>query len=759
VNGTIELNGPRWLLETRNLRRALVSASRWPEWLTAALGLFALVFVLFIRILFRPGLMVVGSDFVQFYFWEYFTRQELAAGRLPLWNPYFLAGYPALANPQTLAFYLPALALRLLPLGYSFGVGIMLHVWWAGLGMYWLTRHQQLGRAASFVSAISFMMSGVVVAHIEGGHLEWVYTIAWLPWVLWWWQKALSDSGLSAPVVAGLVTAMMFLGGGPRLWVCAMVMLALLGLGWLVGLIRRANWREVWQGMARVALGVGVLLGMVAPQLLPTLEFTALSTRSAGVPAACAVPFSLNVSDLAYVALARAPLVSFLDWERNGYFGALALILALAGCVSGWRAAAEWKTLNLIWAAAGILVGLGSALPFFRIAYALMPGFSFIRQPFTLIVLPCFAGAALAGGGLQALLDHGDRHALRLWLTAALCIAALAADAVLIRSLDSDITRLRQLFDLVISLNTPRYLLAALALTLLANPPIRRLAVTFALSVLALDVGLFAFRHIPLSPESTLIDRPAGMPAVDAAEARIVTFPYMHSVGSTYTHTANAQGYTPMILESYASFVRGSRPAKECQALGYVEMDPADTQLLRLLSVKYIATVGAGAEGVADYYPRALWAGQAEAVDSVEEAIALGRAGDYDPTEVIYLELTDHPASVTGRADSRGSARITTYLPQQVVIEVNAPASGWVYLDDVWYPGWQAKVNGRSTPLYRANGAFRAVPVPAGQAIVEMTYQSTYLNAGVGVALATFVTVALLVWMGRRRQQGGAMQG
>ena len=45
----------------------------------------------------------------------------------------------------------------------------------------------------------------------------------------------------------------------------------------------------------------------------------------------------------------------------------------------------------------------------------------------------------------------------------------------------------------------------------------------------------------------------------------------------------------------------------------------------------------------------------------------------------------------------------------QIRIRVTAPCRGFVVLADLFYPGWQATTDGRDTPIYKANYAFRAV--------------------------------------------------
>jgi len=47
---------------------------------------------------------VISDQVLQFEPWAEFARQELAAGRLPLWNPFVAGGVPFAANPQTALF-------------------------------------------------------------------------------------------------------------------------------------------------------------------------------------------------------------------------------------------------------------------------------------------------------------------------------------------------------------------------------------------------------------------------------------------------------------------------------------------------------------------------------------------------------------------------------------------------------------------------------------------------------------------------------
>ena len=66
-------------------------------------------------------------------------------------------------------------------------------------------------------------------------------------------------------------------------------------------------------------------------------------------------------------------------------------------------------------------------------------------------------------------------------------------------------------------------------------------------------------------------------------------------------------------------------------------------------------------------------------------------------------------------------------------------------------PGWRAEVNGVETPIYRANGALRALAVPAGVSTVELRFAPPSWRTGLWLALAGLIIAAVLSFIPRRR--------
>ncbi|MBI4631612.1 MAG: YfhO family protein, partial [Chloroflexi bacterium] len=131
------------------------------------------------------------------------------------------------------------------------------------------------------------------------------------------------------------------------------------------------------------------------------------------------------------------------------------------------------------------------------------------------------------------------------------------------------------------------------------------------------------------------------------------------------------------------------------------------------------------------------------------EAIKLARAADFDPTKKVIIEGEVNRSASSGT----GSIRITHYGTESLNVMIDSTSDGWFYINDVWYPGWKAWVNGEETPVYRANGTFRAVRVPSGQHTVFMKYESTYLSLGIWIAMATWALIGIIFLFRKKRSQ------
>lgn len=122
-------------------------------------------------------------------------------------------------------------------------------------------------------------------------------------------------------------------------------------------------------------------------------------------------------------------------------------------------------------------------------------------------------------------------------------------------------------------------------------------------------------------------------------------------------------------------------------------------------------------------------------LDFDREAVLEG-GGDYPESDCGRLEMLPESAAPLVRSDRSN--------PNRIDLEIETPATAWLVLSEVWYPGWRAFLDGEPAPILRANYLFRAVQVPPGRHQVLMVYQPLSFWTGAAVSLlAVLILLAL----------------
>src|ERR1700689_3742109 len=112
----------------------------------------------------------------------HFQRECFWRGELPFWNPYNQCGVPFLAQWNTMPLYPPSLIYLTLPLAWSLSFFCLLHLWLAGLGMFFLARKWTGNNFAAAFAGVAFAFNGFTLnLLIWPSHIA---TFAWMPWVV-----------------------------------------------------------------------------------------------------------------------------------------------------------------------------------------------------------------------------------------------------------------------------------------------------------------------------------------------------------------------------------------------------------------------------------------------------------------------------------------------------------------------------------------------------------------------------------------------
>jgi hypothetical protein len=156
--------------------------------------------------------------------------------------------------------------------------------------------------------------------------------------------------------------------------------------------------------------------------------------------------------------------------------------------------------------------------------------------------------------------------------------------------------------------------------------------------------------------------------------------------------------------------------------------------------------------------PRAFWVPQAIILSQKEEILQRLADPAFNPREVVILEGNLPHDMGTPVSDGEAQVTILSYAPEQVRVQVQSPAQGFVVLGDTYYPGWKAFIDGVPTPVLPANYVLRAVAVGAGTQQIDFVYDPWTLKVG---ALISGVTCLVIggIWLqetrtGLRHQRG-----
>jgi hypothetical protein len=86
------------------------------------------------------------------------------------------------------------------------------------------------------------------------------------------------------------------------------------------------------------------------------------------------------------------------------------------------------------------------------------------------------------------------------------------------------------------------------------------------------------------------------------------------------------------------------------------------------------------------------------------------------------------------------------FLENSMEAKVYTQKTGLLVVDDNYYSGWKAFVDGKETPIFRTNYSFRSVVIPPGTHILNMVYDPLAFKVGLFITLAASIFYLLIVF-------------
>jgi hypothetical protein len=128
---------------------------------------------------------------------------------------------------------------------------------------------------------------------------------------------------------------------------------------------------------------------------------------------------------------------------------------------------------------------------------------------------------------------------------------------------------------------------------------------------------------------------------------------------------------------------------------------------------------------------------------------------EFDPRKEVLLE--EAPPSLTlpieGGGEGGGEVEFISESNNRIQLLVKAREDNFLLLSDTYFPGWKALVDGSPQKIYRANYAFRAIPLSAGIHQVRFVYDPLSFKLGAGVSLLGILVCLGMGWVGQRKKR------
>ncbi len=638
---------------------------------------------------------------------------------LPLWSNLIYSGMPFSANPLAGVFYLPGWLAMIFPLPAGISIILALHIVFGSSGFYLFLKKEGVSDTPALLGALAFGLMPKITAHYGAGHITLIYAISWTPWLFV--TRKMDRIGW----ISGVTAAMLFLAD-PRWAVYAGV----LWVGYSIAHRQFNRWGEELLYFGKAGLAAFLI---ASPLILPLIEFSRLSTRSA-----------MDINDMLISKLPLDKLLGLFIPSHGGniewfmYSGGLILSLFIIQFADKnlRRKNIFWS----MWVIVSVFISLGAGLssaPWL----AKIPIISLLRVPPRALFLMGFSLAVIAGFTFDSVLKRQINRkpiikiaagilSFSIFMTIGLGINLKGSDLFLFWGLGFlGITTLVLVF--LIQNQDKKYLVWLLGILLLVdlfyvniNNYYVRIEETSVNEWQTLE------KYFPTEDEYFRIYSPSySIPQQIAAEYNLEL----------------ADGVDPLQLKKYFEFMGIATRAKTS---GYsVSIPPFETghpesdnlgliplpDHLSLVGVKYM---------ISEYeLDNRYWELQEKISNKYVYLNSRyeGMAWIEPPGEILSM-IDPTPANIR-------HATIVSKKPNQIVILGEGP--GKMVLSEIFYPGWSATVDGEPTKINIAYDILRSVSLSEGEHVIIFNFHP--VSVYIGLFLAGGCWISILLSLLRRR--------
>ncbi len=723
-----------------------------------------------------------------------FVARSIKSGVFPLWNPNSFNGYPLVAYPQISLFYPLNILFWIIPYKegpfpyYAYQFLVLFHVVFSGYAFFVLGRLLKLSFISALLGGILYMSSPNILIFLGWGYQ--IIAFPWYPLLLGFLWISRGQIKPYYAIVAGLCLGMLIIASPAQPAILALFLIVFIGsLDTLSGIIVSKTTIPTIISIKNyiLILLLGILIGSIT--LLPLIEFMPQSIRFLGVdghvsgnqkiPKESLISHRMQPKSLLGIVtptLSHTPV-------SNSFFGATVIVLALFAIFEKGRRKLVMIMYVLI--TFSIICALGI---YFPERFYSVPFLNMVREPDKYLFYVTIALSLCAAIGFDFVfrLARGSKLMVVLVIVLTLVFSILAL-VYLTHGFDTK--------GIYLGLFIIGILSIMLATFKIPHSLLSKYCRAFLLMVMFVVVIADITTYQPNLLSSKTFNIMNYLSSQEKLSKIIPKFPKIYRIAAV----ENAQGWPYAftggdLVGYYDNFGYGNplyykmmqfRSSNNYCGI-YYDLMNTKYFVSNTEGNKVLDTCGNTVEKVAqindvyhvDYskqpqnqlgdlaiYENKNRLGYAwfttdilppeahqreqilENVNIRDQALTTDY-GSYQELKTRVGRLNEDPVRRMGV--SNFEYKVEDYSPNRISIPINSPAQGLLVLSEIYYPGWEATVDGASTKVYEVDHMLRSVMTSSGVHHITISFHPRSLYIATTIAAITLISVLIFTLRGAK---------
>ncbi|MFL2982937.1 MAG: YfhO family protein [Candidatus Neomarinimicrobiota bacterium] len=714
---------------------------------------------------------------------------------IPQWYPNLFSGMPSYGgyiytNGDPTKFFRSNVL-------FNPGLKIWFYLSISGIGMYVLLLLFGTSKSSALFGSLVSSLTPYAFGLINAGHLNKIFAMAYIPWVIAGAVYFLNSPRLKGLLMLSLVTALQLWANHPQVAYYTWMVIGFYYLWMLISsfLSKEYSTKKIFYLFLGIVISITISIAMVSDPYADIYEFQKYSNRGAtsvlddsgqtdeGTKWEYATQWSFHPKEiLSFIYPYHFGLQNTNNLERGAYWGFMPFtqsthyvgLVIFIFSIIGLLLKKPDRIESIFWVITilTLITGFGSYLPIlYKPFYSIFPFFSKFRIPSMIYMLFAITLPILGAKGLDAfMLQYKESQIIRKlsYMLGGFMIINLIlfmfGEYIFSFSGSGDFRYNPSIISKIQSARIELFnkgLLLAIVIccgiaTLVYSINKEKINASFfyyALIIITVfDLWVVNLEFMNVKPPNNM-DRNFRKNLIvdyikkDNGHYRIFPADEIGSNRYSFWNIQSIGGYRPIKLRNYQDLMdaRGfSRP-----------------KVLDMLNVKYVITNKKinnpnykSIEQVRGIYenhnvlPKSWIVGKIKDVKSQRESLMEVLLSGFDPRNeaVIY----NYKGSVLPK-DATGVVNVKEIKENSIELISESDTGGLLVLSEIYYkPGWEATVNGKSTPIYQTNHVLRSIEIPKGTSEIifkydEVQWKVTRLLSRVSLMMVLLI-LGIIFW-------------